>query len=192
MIIVFGGAFNPPTLAHKEIYFHIQKTVDFDKFIYLPVSNVYTKATLIDNQHRMEMLKLLIEDMPKAVLSDLEMRDDEYLGTYQSLLRIQKHYPDQEIAFVIGADNLKYIHKWIKAPELLKTFKFVVINRNSIDIAEFIKNDHFLSEYQDHFILIPDFKSNISSTVFRETFDPEYVTEEVYDYIMTNDLYRGN
>jgi nicotinate-nucleotide adenylyltransferase len=192
MIIVFGGAFNPPTIAHKEIYYHIQKSIDFDEFIYLPVSNLYTKSSLIANHHRANMLELLTKGLKKATVSLLELSDSDFLGTYQSLLRIQEKYPQEEVAFVIGADNLGSIHKWINARNLLIDFKFVVINRDKLDIEKVIEKDNFLKEFKDRFIILPHFDSDISSTIFRETLDPAYVTEEIYDYIMKNDLYRGN
>lgn len=188
MVIVFGGAFNPPTIAHREIYFHIKKSVNFSKFIYLPVSNLYTKSSLIANVHRINMLELMVADLENAYVSDLETNDTDFLGTYQSLLRIQEKYND-EVAFVIGADNLNNIHHWKHAEDLLTEFKFIVINRDKMDINTYIDNSKYLSKYKDKFIIIPDFNMNISSTGFRESFDPSYVPEKVYEYIMTHELY---
>lgn len=191
MIVVFGGAFNPPTVAHREIYYHIRKHLNFDRFIYLPVSNLYTKRSLSSNYHRLQMLSLLTKDMPLAEVSTMEFDDSDYQGTYQSLLRFQEKYPGQEIAFVIGADNLFKLHKWINARSLLSEFRFIVLNRQTEDISKEIQHNEHLQSYMDHFILLPEFDMNVSSTIFRETFDPTYVTPEVYDYIMQHHLYRG-
>ncbi|MBN2504088.1 MAG: nicotinate (nicotinamide) nucleotide adenylyltransferase, partial [Bacilli bacterium] len=59
MIVIFGGAFNPPTLAHLEIYHHVQKNLAPERFIFLPVSSLYTKRSLASNQHRFQMLKIM-------------------------------------------------------------------------------------------------------------------------------------
>lgn len=188
MIIVFGGAFNPPTIAHKEIYFHIKKYVDFDKFVYLPVSNLYTKSSLIANIHRINMLELMAEDMDNVYVSDLETNDSDFLGTYHSLLRLQEKFND-EVAFVIGADNLANIRKWKNADSLLAEFKFIVINRNKIDINTVLEKNKQLAKNKENFIILPGFDMNISSTIFRETFEPSYVPEKVFDYIMVHGLY---
>ena len=188
MVVVFGGAFNPPTIAHREIFYHIKKSLDFETFIYLPVSNLYTKSSLISNYHRLNMLNLMVEDMENAYVSELELNDSDFLGTYKSLVRIQEQYND-EVAFVIGADNLRNIHNWKNAASLLSEFKFIVINRNNIDIKEYISTDRHLRDYNDHFYIIPKFNMNVSSTIFRETFDPYYVPEKVYEYIMLHGLY---
>lgn len=191
MVIIFGGAFNPPTIAHREIYFQVEKLVDMRQFIFLPVSNLYTKRSLASNFHRQQMLQLMIKDLPKAEVSTMEFDDSDYQGTYQSLLRFQEKYPNEEIAFVIGADNLVKLHKWINAKTLLSEFRFIIINRNNIDLTSYISDNAFLHEYLQQFIILKDFHSSVSSTSFRETFDPTYVLPEVYDYIMKNDLYRG-
>ena len=192
MVVVFGGAFNPPTLAHKEIYYLIDKVVGFDHFIFLPVSNKYNKSTLISDNYRIDMLNILIEELPKASLSLLEIDDHNYLGTYESLKRLKDLYPDEEIAFIIGSDNLVNIKRWINSERLIKEFKFIVINRNKQDAQKIIENDKMLNESKDNFRIIPGFKQYISSTAFRDSLDPFYVTDNIYQYIMKNDLYRGN
>lgn len=192
MVVVFGGAFNPPTLAHKEIYNLIDKVVGFDHFVFLPVSNKYNKSTLIADQYRIDMLEILVQELPKASISLLEIDDQNYLGTYESLKRLSEMYPDEEVAFIIGSDNLVNIKRWINAEALIKEFKFIVINRNRLDGAKIIENDQMLNQYKDNFRLVAGFKQYISSSAFRDSLDPFYVTDEIYQYIMKNDLYRGN
>lgn len=191
MIVVFGGAFNPPTIAHQAIYHHVTKHLPCTKFIYLPVSNLYTKRSLASNFHRLEMLKLMTKDLPNVVVSTMEFDDSDYLGTYQSLIRIQDNYPSEEIVFVIGADNLAKLHKWINAESLLSDFRFVVINRNHTPIEKAIMDNPALAKHRENFIILPDFDIEISSTSFRENFDQSLVTDEVYHYILIHQLYRS-
>ncbi|MDD3122726.1 MAG: nicotinate (nicotinamide) nucleotide adenylyltransferase [Candidatus Izemoplasmatales bacterium] len=191
MVVIFGGAFNPPTLAHKVICEHIFKSIPVNEFIYLPVSNLYTKRSLLSNYHRLQMLKLMTHNMKNVEVSSMEFDDSDYLGTYQTLLRFQEKYPCDEIAFVIGADNLEKLPKWINARSLLSEFRFIVINRQNIDIDSYIENHPFLHEFYANFIILPHFNMDMSSTTFRTTFDPSYVSKEVYDYIIQNQLYRG-
>lgn len=191
MVVVFGGAFNPPTIAHKEMYYLIEAEFGFQYFIYLPVSNKYHKSTLIDDSYRIEMLKIMINDLPKAKISLLEVNDLDYLGTYESLVRIKEKY-NQDIAFVIGSDNLLKMKNWIKADSLVRDFKFIVVNRNNQDALKIIKSNTLLKKHQENFKILPGFNQYISSTAFRETLDDSIVTQEVYQYIMEKDLYRGN
>ncbi|HAQ55877.1 MAG TPA: nicotinate (nicotinamide) nucleotide adenylyltransferase [Acholeplasmatales bacterium] len=190
MIAVFGGAFNPPTVAHKAICEHVMHHLDCQEFIFLPVSSQYTKRSLASNFHRLQMLTAMIKGMPKVSVSAMELDDPDYLGTYQSLVRISESHPGRKVVFVIGADNLPKFHKWINANGLVSEFRFVVINRDRLDLAAIIDADPFLSAHKEAFIVLPDFDSPVASTIFRETFDPALVTPEVLDYVKTHQLYR--
>ena len=64
MIAVFGGAFNPPTVAHKAICEHVLRHLDCQEFIFLPVSSQYTKRSLASNFHRLQMLTAMTKGMP--------------------------------------------------------------------------------------------------------------------------------
>jgi len=191
MKIVFGGAFNPVTKAHILVCEYILTKVDADEFIFLPVSNAYTKSELASNHHRVNMLNIAIKELEKVRISKLEIDDTDYLGTYQSLIRLSDNN-DCEISFVIGADNLYNMHKWINIEGILSEFKIIVLGRNKIDIETAIDSNLILKKHRNSFIVLNDFKVNISSTGFRSTFDKTQVDEEVYEYIIENGLYRGD
>jgi len=191
MKIVFGGAFNPVTKAHILVCKYIMTKVDADEFIFLPVSNAYTKSELASNHHRVNMLNLVIKGLEKVKISKLEIDDSDYLGTYQSLIRLSDNN-DCEISFVIGADNLYNMHKWINIEGILSEFKIIVLGRNKIDIETAIDSNQILKKHKNNFIVLNDFVVDISSTGFRSTFDKTQVDEEVYKYIIENGLYRGD
>jgi len=191
MKIVFGGAFNPVTKAHILVCEYILTKVDADEFIFLPVSNAYTKSELASNHHRVNMLNIAIKGLEKVRISKLEIDDTDYLGTYQSLIRLSDNN-DCEISFVIGADNLYNMHKWINIEGILSEFKIIVLGRNKIDIETAIDSNLILKKHRNSFIVLNDFIVNISSTGFRSTFDKTQVDEQVYEYIIENGLYRGD
>lgn len=188
MHIIYGGAFNPPTKAHLEVYHFLKKELAFDSFIYLPVSSAYTKGELASNYHRLRMLKLMTKPYDDISISDLEMIDNEFLGTYQSLIRLSDDL-EGECAFVIGADNLKDLPSWKMAESLLSEFKFIVLNRQ-LDIQSIIDASPVLKKHEHHLMIFNHFDAKMSSTLFRETLDPSMVTDEVYHYIMDHDLYK--
>lgn len=191
MRIVFGGAFNPVTIGHMRIVEFLKRQYPHCKFTFLPVSSAYTKRSLASNFHRLNMLKLAIEGLENVNVSDLELNDPDFLGTYQSLIRLSDLY-DEEIYFVMGADNLETVDKWINASGLLSEFKFIVLSRNTINIKKKIEQHALLSKFAENFILYNNFDVKVSSTKFRETFNPKFVPKKVYDYIVENNLYGGD
>ncbi len=190
MIVVFGGAFNPVTNAHVEVYKYVDSKFEDVRFIFLPVSSAYTKSDLASNYDRLNMLDLAMEKYDNVTVSDLEISDSDFLGTYQSLIRLMDFY-DEELAFVVGADNLIGMEDWINVEGFLSEFKIIVLGRNSIDPLKTIKANNVLNKFESSFIIFEDFEMNISSTGFRDSFDPSLVPEEVYEYIIENELYRG-
>lgn len=190
MIIVFGGAFNPVTNAHMEVCDFVLSQFPTATFLFLPVSSAYTKSDLASNHDRVEMLRLAIGARPNVDITELEISDSDFLGTYQSLIRISDRY-QEEVAFVVGADNLVDMHKWINIHGLLSEFKIIVLGRYQLDIKQLIKSNPVLKRHKRQFITFPEFHMNISSTAFRETFDRRVVAEDVFEYIIENELYRG-
>ena len=59
------------------------------------------------------------------------------------------------------------------------------MNRDDINIEEYLKKYP-----QGHFIVMKDFRIDVSSTELRENTDSEYLDEEVKDYIKKYHLYR--
>ena len=190
MKIVFGGAFNPVTNAHIKVCEYTSAVLDADEFIFLPVSSAYTKSELASNYHRVNMLELALQDHENVSISKLEIDDTDFLGTYQSLIRLcDKHNCD--ISFVVGADNLFNMHKWINIEGILSEFKMIVLGRNGIDINKAINSNPILKRHSKSFVVLDEFKVNISSTSFRETVDKSQVNDLVYQYVIENGLYRG-
>jgi len=188
MKVVFGGAFNPVTKAHMDVYHYLKEQVEFSEFIFLPVSSAYTKSELASNYHRLNMLSIVTKGYADIEVSKLEIDDSDFLGTYQSLIRLYDKKED-ELAFVVGADNLLKMHKWINIEGILSEFKVIVLGRNGLDIEELIREREVLDRHRNSFLVFDQFSRDISSTTFRETLNKADVEEEVFAYIVENKLY---
>jgi len=188
MQIVYGGSFNPPTLAHRRVVDFLDRALEPEKFSIVPVGNVYGKKDLAPDQHRLEMLKVAFRDKRHVIISDVELFDREYKGTFETLKRLEDEPP---IAFVIGADHLLGLHRWKHIHKMLHQYRFIVLNRNQQSLKHIIERDAFLRYYRSRFILFESFEADESASSFRRTRDPALLDEKVYDYIEANQLYKG-
>ncbi|MCB9498661.1 MAG: nicotinate (nicotinamide) nucleotide adenylyltransferase [Bacillales bacterium] len=186
MQIIFGGSFNPPTIAHLEIYKFVKERINFDKFVFLPVSTVYHKNNLVSNEDRYNMLKLMTQNYDDIIISRDEFDDKKYLGTYH-YLKSQK----EESFFLIGSDNLRDLETWIEFEKLVSEFHFIVISRDNSDDESYIKHHHVLKNHINNFIILKGFNISISSSEFRLTHRKKIVDKKVYDYIEEKHLYGG-
>lgn len=182
MNIVYGGSFNPPTIAHGKMVQILKEKFNPENIIIVPTATNYTWKSMDNFNDRIKMCKLAF---PSCVISDIESRTEKYSGTINTLNELSKTYKD--LYFCMGGDNLISIKKWINYESLLSNYKFIVFSRIGTNVNEFIKNE--LTEYQDKFIVI-DFDLDISSTMFRKEKLENIVDENVLEYIRVNKLYE--
>lgn len=181
MNIVYGGSFNPPTKAHKEIIDKLKSKFNPENIIIIPTGDSYTWKEVISFKDRYNMACIAFKD---EIVLDIE-QENVYKGTLNTLRYLSKSYKD--LYFVMGADNLIQIKKWINYEDLLKEFNFIVLKRNDIDIESFL--DKELKEFKNKFKFI-DFKNDLSSSLFRTLKDKNIVDSNVYEYIKINKLYE--
>lgn len=186
MTIIYGGSFNPPTIAHYEIAKYLILKFPKAKFYFLPTTNSYNKESLNDFKYRVKMLEITSKKLgKKARVSTYEAKQKKFNGTYYSLREFKDPY------FVMGADNLETIASWINYENLIKEFRFIIIPRSKINIEEIFKNNELLSEYRNNFLILDEFKEiDLSSSLYRNTKDSSLLLEDVEKYILKNDLYK--
>lgn len=187
MHIVYGGSFNPPTKAHLEIYKTLKRKLPVSQFTFLPVGKAYQKETLQYATHRYNMLSVMTKSHEDIYVSDIELNDQTFKGTYVSLNRLNRH--NEAMAFIIGADNLMGLHRWKNIHKMISQFKCIVLNRHQKDLSRFIKTHPELSYLKDQFIIIEDFNQTYSSSAFRETRNESLLTPSVIKYIKQHNLY---
>ena len=196
--VIFGGSFNPPLNSHFSIAQEVlNQFEEVEKIVFMPVSQKYSKYGLIENEHRYNMLKLVANKNSRFMVSDLDFYGEESLTSIEILEGIRKQFPEDEICFLMGSDNLKDLHNWKRPEEIVSKYKILVMERDGDDIDEIIKNDRLLRCYKENFWkLNEEIKSNYSSTYVRSQLrkgkSVRYLLpDEVFEYILANKLYRG-
>ena len=198
ILAVFGGSFNPPLNSHFSLAQQIVNEYDnIEKVIFVPVNSKYEKQDLLPNKHRYNMLKLVCDKNDKFILSDIEIKQDRQLYTLETLELLQEQYPEYELCFTIGTDNLKSFPTWNNPEELSKKFKILVIERDEDNIEAILDENVFLKEHRNSFIkLKKNIRSNISSSFVRDKLKRgksiRYLArDEIYYYIKENKLYNN-
>ena len=188
---IFGGSFNPPHKMHESIAKELLKRNILDKIIFVPTSNYYPKAGLISDLDRMKMLKLMIKNDERFEVSNYEFGRLTY--TYETLQHFQKEYPNDEIYFICGSDNLKELDTWKEYQKILSNFYLLVVPRED-DICKLLEK---YQSYQDHIKIVDLDVRNLSSTNVRKLLQEKnyeeakkFIDERVLDYIIKNNLYQ--
>lgn len=189
---IFGGCFNPPHNMHKSIALKLIDRGYVDKVIFVPTGNNYKRKSIIDFDHRFNMLKLItMEDY--LDLSGIN-NNKKYKYTYQVLDYFKDIYKDDSIYFICGEDNLLDLFSWTNYQYLLENYKVLVVKRSKKDLSN-ILNKYY--DYRDNIIISNIEEDLISSTKIRSLlFYHKYnlvldlMDCKVLDYIRENKLYE--
>ncbi|MDW6004881.1 nicotinate-nicotinamide nucleotide adenylyltransferase [Vibrio mangrovi] len=123
-IAVFGSAFNPPSLGHKSV---IDSLNHFDQVLLVPsIAHAWGK-TMLPYDMRCRLVDALILDLgsDKIKRSDIEEQlyvPGKHVTTYAVLTALQKIYPQDELTFVMGPDNLFQFARFYRAKDILQRF----------------------------------------------------------------------
>lgn len=188
---IFGGSFNPPHNMHRDIALELIKNGYVDKIIYVPTGDSYEKEGLKGFQDRYQMVSLMISDCDSLSLSNVG-NDEDYKYTYQTLDYFKAIYPDSEIYFICGTDNLRDFSNWVRFEYIFENYKLLVIRRNNDDISALL---NIYKDYEDSIVFADVGTNNLSSTEIRKLLkdDDEQVQKnmdaKVYSYIQNKGLY---
>ena len=197
---VFGGAFNPLTMAHLFIAEHLAEDY-VDRVLFLPVADDYPKPDLAPAQHRLAMLQQVLGANELFLISTLEIERQAATFTYDSLKELKAQFPQAELYFIVGSDHLKTIHTWGRSQELLAENRFILMVRGAeasatAECRELLANSPHLQEYASHFRLCDDHpRSNLNSSLIRQRLaagkSVRYLTDpQVIGYIDAWGLYK--
>lgn len=136
-IAVFGGSFDPLTLAHEAIIRHALDDLNADKGILIPCSDEYIFAKkgahpMFPADVRTRMLLAAFRDDARLTVDTCEV--DAASPDGRSLLtmrELQKKHPFCRLIFVTGADKLATLPKW-GGGAFLKEFDAAVYPREGV------------------------------------------------------------
>jgi len=190
-IAVFGGSFNPPTLAHEAIIRRCLELPQFDEVWVLPSGSRADKAIPTNDQHRLEMLHAMhsasFADDPRLVISDFELRLPRPTETRRTIRELAVVYPDAEFWFVYGNDSYRDMPNWPGAAEFMDDIRALVFGEAA-----------YLPAASDRLcpLPLPAEMSDVSSTAIRAAAVRgggvgAWVSPAVASYIEQNALYHS-
>lgn len=175
-IVVMGGSFNPPTLAHYMLMRDAIDALDACRGIFVPVSDAYLKRKM-RNSHppvvlapemRISMLKTMCTGS-RMMVSENEMGTVE-ARTTPMLMELQEEYPDAEIYFLLGANKLDLLTHLTSNRGFLDMFSAVLYSRDKEGMSDVLNENEVLSRYLHRIVLLPqpEGTDTVSSTRVRE------------------------
>ncbi|MBN2724915.1 MAG: DUF2520 domain-containing protein [Deltaproteobacteria bacterium] len=174
---VFGGAFDPPHIAHSFII-SVALTDGIDKLLVVPSANHPYHKQMTDFSIRMEMCRKAFSFFRNVEISDIENSTELSGYTYDTLDKIQSIYPDYNIVLYIGSDNSYSFENWYRYSDLKSRWQIREIKRGLISSSE-------------DGISLPQISSSyIRRMISRGQSPGDFIAPDVKSLILKHSLYK--
>ena len=175
-IVIMGGSFNPPTLAHYMLMKCAIDAVNAECGYFVPVSDAYLRRKMRHSHPPVVLSPDLRIKMLQAMCTTNRMQVcDKEIGsieprTLPTLKSFKSEFPEYELYFVMGDDKLNLLSGLTEKGAFFDTSNVILFSRNSDSIEETLKNHGVLSGYMDNIVVLPQPQgiAGISSSVIRE------------------------
>ncbi len=185
---LFFGSFNPMHIGHKVIASYMAEFSDLQQvwFVVSPQNPLKQKQSLLDQYHRLMIIRKEVEDNPKLSASDIEFNLSQPSYTIDTLVHLKEQYPKNDFALIIGSDNLQNFHKWKNYEQILADYFVYVYPRPGIEISGSHENIHIVKG-------VPQMEISASfiRNAIKQGQDVSYlIPEKAWKYIEEMNFYR--
>ncbi len=192
---VYGGAFDPPHLAHHALAEAAIAQLQLDKLIVLPTGHAWHKPRQLSSaEHRVAMTRLAFADVPCAQVDARETQRTGATYTIDTLTQLLLELPQSELFLIMGADQFANFCTWHRWQDIAKIATICIAARASFTWARPLNDTQnaLYSQCRIQTIDMPD--TPISATDIRQRVHQglgldHLVNAQVARYIAEHKLY---
>ncbi len=132
-VAIYGGSFNPPTLAHEAVSRACLDVSGIDEVWLMPSGTRLDKPYSIDDVHRLAMVGLMSRRIGdrRLQVSRFELDLERPSKTIKTLGALSVAYPNVDPYFVLGADSYWTMptSAWVDGDYLQKNLHMLIVPR---------------------------------------------------------------
>lgn len=149
-VIIYGGAFNPPTKAHQQI---LQACVEYaeprqSEVWVMPSGERRDKAIAVPLERRIKLAQALCRSVDGGVrmrVEPIELQQKQPTETFQSQMLLQAKYPEAQFRWVFGSDSVQTMLQWDRGDWLYKNLGMLIVMRPGYALDELPPRGEVLS-----------------------------------------------
>lgn len=192
---VFGGAFDPPHLAHLALLQSAMAELHLDELRVVPTGQAWHKTrTLTASEHRLAMAQLAFSNLPNVLVDAQEIKRRGPSYTIDTLRGLAQTEPHAELFLIIGADQAAALTTWRAWQDILQLAIICVADRSNSTGASTLFDAEKL--FPARFLHLKMPALTISATQIRATISARQpvntlVLDAVARYIADHHLYQS-
>ena len=134
---LFGGSFNPIHNGHVRLAKSLLQKAALDEvwFLVSPQNPFKQNQQLLDDDKRLQLVRLALKDEPQLMASDFEFHLPKPSYTWNTLQALEQEYPERKFTLLIGGDNWEAFDKWYRYEDILKRYPIIVYPREGSKVS---------------------------------------------------------
>lgn len=134
---LYFGSFNPVHIGHCIIASHFVQNTDLERvwMVVSPQNPFKESSSLLNEYHRLHLVKLATENETKLKASDIEFHLPRPSYTIDTLAYLTEKHPEHQFSIIMGSDGLQNLHKWKNAAVLVKQHDLYLYKRPGFEIV---------------------------------------------------------
>lgn len=126
-----GGSFDPVHFGHLCAAQDAYERLGLDRVYFVPAAQAPLKSDLVraSAEQRLAVLRSALGGDPRFGIADLELRRGGTSYTIDTVLALKARHPTDRLFWIIGADQLQRLSKWMRIAELAREIEFICLER---------------------------------------------------------------
>lgn len=135
---LFGGSFDPIHHGHLILARDAMESLGLDRVVFIPVNVSPHKLARppVAARLRCEMVAAAIAGEPRFSMDACEAEREGPSFAVDTVRLMRRRFPEAELFYFIGEDNVASLHTWREIDELKKLASFVVLARGNLQPVE--------------------------------------------------------
>ena len=186
---LYFGSFNPIHTGHLIIASHIISNSNMTElwFVVSPQNPFKNKAGLLNENHRLNLIKTAIEGEQHLKTSNVEFKLPRPSYTIDTLTYLSEKYPQHAFSVIMGSDSFQNLEKWKNYHSLISNYPIYIYKRPGFEIVNKFNTDIILLEAP-----ILEISSTNIRELIREGKSIRYlVPDSVKEEIVLNNYYKS-
>ena len=128
---LFGGSFDPIHLGHLLVAKAALEEMELTRLFFIPTAQSPFKpgGAVTAGGERLRLLRLALAGETKCEIDEQEIKRGGVSYTIDTVRDYAGRYPQAELFYLVGADNVPQLPQWRDAQELARRVAFLVIPR---------------------------------------------------------------